>query len=191
MYIQLFILLIIGLIIYFYINEEYGGVYVKSSIDNNYYYVRNLPDKQKAADLLANLKLTLIQFCHCLKKKYNNKDNVNRLIENFNPNEMHEGISDNYTSYSVNKGEKIVFCIRHRDGIHKGKLQDKNTLMYVALHELSHLASKSYHHTQEFNENFSFLMQEAIDCGYYKPIKLPTKYCGLTIYSSPLKTNHN
>ena len=91
-----------------------------------------------------------------------------------------------YTSYSVNKGEKLVFCLRHRDGPNKGILQDLNTLMFVALHEMSHLASKSYHHTPEFNDNFKFLMREAIHCGVYQKIKLPKKYCGITITSSPL-----
>ena len=51
---------------------------------------------------------------------------------------------------------------------------------------MSHLASKSYHHTPEFYDNFKFLMREAIYCGVYQQIKLPTKYCGIIITNSPL-----
>jgi len=182
----LIVLIILILLLFLYNEEENGGVYIKSTVDNRYYYVNNLPDKQDAANLLSQLRQRLIQFCECMSHKYPNKDNVNRLIENFKPNNIFEGINKKYTSYSLNKGEKIVFCLRHRDGINKNKLQDINTLMFVALHELAHLCSVSYQHTPEFYDNFSFLMSNAIDCKLYTPIKLPTKYCGITIFNSPL-----
>lgn len=163
-----------------------NGLYVKSNVDNEYYFVKQLNDQQKAADLISKLKSKLNQFCFCLKNKYPKKDNVKRMVENFKDCTIEESTNTKYTSYSVNKGEKMVFCLRHRDGVNKGELQSMNTLMFVAIHEMAHLASVSYHHTKEFNNNFKFLMTEAIYCGLYQPIRLPTKYCGMTITSSPL-----
>ena len=52
------------------------------------------------------------------------------MVNNFNPNNISESTKDNkYTSYSVNKGEKIVFCLRSRD--EKNKLVDINIMMFV------------------------------------------------------------
>ena len=193
MYIEFLIFLIIILLVKLYTEQKNNqkhreGLYIKSTIDNQEYFVKNTDDKEEAANLIATLKNKLINFCQCLKKKYPEKDNVKRLIERFNSNNIEEGMEDKYTSYSVNKGEKIVLCLRHRSGKLKGQLQDINTLMFVVLHELAHICSISYHHTSEFYDNFAFLMKEAIDCGYYIPITLPKKYCGLTITSSPLDT---
>ena len=49
------------------------------------------------------------------------------------------------------------------------KLIDENTLMFVALHELSHVASKSIGHTDEFWNNFKFLIKEAETINIYVP----------------------
>jgi predicted metal-dependent hydrolase len=187
MYIQIIIILIILVLVKMYFYNSIGdGLYIKSNVDNQYYFVKKSNDQQNAADLIAKLKANLNQFCFCLKKKYPQKDNVDRMIENFKDCILQESMNTKYTSYSINKGEKMVFCLRHRDGPNQGILQDINTLMFVALHEMSHLASKSYHHTPEFYDNFKFLMREAIYCGVYQQIKLPTKYCGIIITNSPL-----
>ena len=187
MYIQIIIFVIILLLVKYYLGNNVGdGLYVKSNVDNQSYYVKKSDDQQYAADLIAKLKSKLNQFCFCLKNKYPQKDNVDRMVENFQDCIFEESMNTKYTSYSVNKGEKMVFCLRHRSGMNKGKLQDINTLMFVALHEMAHLASKSFHHTVEFQKNFKFLMQEAIYCGIYQKIQLPKKYCGMTITSSPL-----
>ena len=38
---------------------------------------------------------------------------IDRMVNNFNPNNISESDKNNkYTSYSVNKGEKIVFCVK-------------------------------------------------------------------------------
>ena len=69
-----------------------------------------------------------------------------------------------------------------------GKLIDVNTLMYVALHELSHVASKSIGHTDEFWDNFKFLITESKEIGLYKPVDYKnthTQYCGMTITDNP------
>ena len=65
---------------------------------------------------------------------------------------------------------------------------DDNTLMYVALHEISHICSKSIGHNDEFWSNFKFVIQEAKELGIYNPVnykKNPARYCGMNITDNP------
>ena len=69
-----------------------------------------------------------------------------------------------------------------------GKLIDLNTLTFVAIHELSHIASKSIGHNEEFWNNFKFLLEEAEIIGVYKPEDYkedPKNYCGMKITDNP------
>ncbi len=163
-------------------------VYTKSKIDGKSYLVRNLPDKDKAANLLANLKEKCITLVRFLSLKFPKNPAVKRLLVKYNPDNITESSKNSkYTSYSVNKGEKIVFCIRSRDD--KEKLVDPNVLMFVALHELAHVMTKSIGHTEEFWDNFRFLLQEAIIAKVYRYQdfrKKPVKYCGTEITDTPL-----
>ena len=86
-------------------------------------------------------------------KEFPDRDNVKRLVKNFNPTKVKEILpTSEFTAYSENKGEKLAFCTTtKKDG---GNMIDENTLMFVALHELSHIASESIGHTDEFWENF-------------------------------------
>jgi WLM domain len=63
-------------------------------------------------------------------------------------------MENGYTSYSVNKGEKIVMCVRQKDN----SLVPKNVVMYVGIHELSHIMTSDIGHTPEFWDNFKFLL---------------------------------
>ena len=162
--------------------------YTKSGIDGKPYLVRNLPDRKEAANLLANVKKRCVHLVRYLSLKFPNNDAVNRLLLKYNPDSITESTKNSkYTSYSVNKGEKIVFCIRSRDDAEK--LVDLNVLMFVALHELSHIMTKSVGHTQEFWDNFKFLLRQAIDAKIYRHQdfrKKPVKYCGTEITDTPL-----
>lgn len=159
-----------------------------STIDGRKYLVRNRIDKQKAANLLAIVRKKCTYLCEYLGDKYTDNIAVNRLINKFNPNNMIESSKNSrYTSYSINKGERIVFCIRSRDD--KEKLVKLNVLMFVALHELAHIMTKSIGHTDEFWSNFKFLLQQAVDAKIYKNQdfrRKPVKYCGTEITDSPL-----
>ena len=112
--------------------------------------------------------------------------------KNFKPNVISESSpNNNYTSYSINKGEKLVFCIRKKRGSHANELMDLNTMMFVAIHELAHLMTKSVGHTPEFWANMKFLLQQAIkeDVSVYEEQDFsnnPEQYCGMTITDSPL-----
>ena len=60
--------------------------------------------------------------------------------------------------------------------------------MFVALHELSHLATKSIGHNDEFWNNFKFLLQESETINIYKPVDYKNNnvdYCGMKIKDNP------
>ena len=80
-----------------------------------------------------------------------------------------------YTAYSENKGEKIAFCLSNKSKKDVDNLIDENTLTFVALHELSHLATKSIGHTDEFWSNFKFMLECAEKSGLYRPIDYKKK----------------
>ena len=113
---------------------------------------------------------------------------IKRLKKNYNGDVIAESPKNSgSTSYSINKGEKIYLCIRQRN--QQDELVDLNTITFVALHELAHLMTKSVGHTEEFWNNFKFILQEAINDGLYQYQdfrKNPVKYCGTLIADTPL-----
>ena len=108
---------LVGLITYMYYNNKYSEVsYFTSKVDNREYLVQNFEDKQDAANLISRLVNRLDKLVNSLNERYTDKKSVVRLKERFNKDNVIENNSDNqYTSYSVNKGEQIIFCIRSRD----------------------------------------------------------------------------
>ena len=185
--IEIVIIIIIVFALLFYIQKKYNEVeYVISKIDNNKYLVQNKLDKEKASNMLAKLNKKIQKLLKHLKKIDPDNDDIERLLENYSVNNISEGSEDNnYTSYSVNKGEKIVFCLRERDG--SDNLVDENVLMYVATHELGHLMTKDIGHTDNFWNNFKYILTEAVKIKVYKKTDYsenPTEYCGMNIKSS-------
>lgn len=188
-FIFLLILVILGLI--YMKTFPRNLVYIESDIDNRKYLVRDLPDKQKAANILARLRLNLIQLSDHL---YSNKDTkysgyeeyIDKLETKIKYIDISESSADSiYTSYSVNKGEQIIFCLREKNI--DGNLHDVNLVMYVALHEIAHVACPEYGHTDLFKKIFAFFVLVAINIGIYKKIDFnyePVNYCGLTITES-------
>jgi len=198
-FVSFFIMLIIITVFYTYLESKSMEVsYIKSNIDNKEYLVRNMPDMQEAANLLSQLNINLTKLIkHVTDKKDDLKNNytddnrtdIIRLNGNYNENYISESSPGNkFTSYSINKGDKIVFCLRSKDK--EQKLIDLNTITFVAIHELAHLMTKSIGHHPEFWNNMKFLLKEAIDIGVYKKQDFninPVEYCGMTITDSPLK----
>ena len=168
----------------FYENRYSELTQVTSKIDKKQYLVRNREDKQEAADLLAKIVSNIDKIInHGLENGI-----LKNLIKKYNRDNISESLSSSkYTSYSVNKGEKLVFCIRHKD-INQN-LIDLNTLMFVVIHELAHLESKSVGHNKEFWDNMRLILKIGIELGVYNNVDYkqnPTKYCGINITATPL-----
>lgn len=169
-----------------YVNGEVE--YVKASLDGKEYLVRSLPDKREAANLLAEISARLQKLVSYLETSEPKDERTVLIVKNFDPDAISEG-SENakYTSYSVNKGEKIVFCLRSRDK--NNRLMDINTMTFVALHELAHISSKTIGHDETFWTNFKWILERAVKTGIYKEQdfkKKPVEYCGIQITDSPL-----
>jgi len=174
---------------YHFKKDKYEMAYIESSIDKNKYLVRNMADKQQAADRLANIRAKLLRLMKNLEQTFKDRPFVKQILKNFdaNPDRFTESTPDaSYTSYSVNKGEKIFMCLRQRD--EKENLVDDNILIFVALHEMSHIGTSSIGHTKEFWNHFAWLLQraEAIDIYKYQDFAAhPVEYCGVHITDSP------
>ena len=172
-----------------YLDSDYWNLKcIISDVDGKKYCVRERRKLELAADKLANTATGMQKLVDHCAKTYPDRDNVKRLKEGFNPKKIQETLpTSEYTAYSENKGEKIAFCLdKNKDG--KGGLIDSNTLMFVAIHELAHVASESIGHTDEFWRNFKFLLQEAEKINIYVPEDYknkPKEYCGMDITDNP------
>jgi hypothetical protein len=110
------------------------------------------------------------------------------MVENFNPTTIKETLpTSEYTAYSENKGEKLAFCLNKKKSNNEN-LIDPNTLSFVAFHELAHIMTESVGHTDEFWQNFKFLLEHAVELKLYTPVdykKEPENYCGMDITDNP------
>ena len=181
--------LVIGACAFVYFKDDtFQLKCIVSTVDGNKYCVREREKLQDAADLLAGVTekcKSLVDFC---KNTYPDVDCVKRLVAGFNPQKIMETLpTSEYTAYSENKGEKLAFCLnRTKKG--EDNMIDEHTLMFVAIHELAHIATKTSGHKSDFWENFKFLLQCAKEAGIHDPTdykKSPTEYCGMKIHDSP------
>ena len=191
-----FLLLVILAVFYLYLEQKALQVIYIEAYNGKRYLVSDSNDKEDAAKLLADIAANcqvLVDYVYeNIDSFKERKEDIERLYKNFRPDAISESSpNNNYTSYSINKGEKIVFCLRKKKGSHKNELMDLNTMMFVAIHELAHLMTKSIGHTPEFWANMKFLLQQAIkkDVNVYEKQDFssnPEQYCGMTITDSPL-----
>ena len=72
---------------------------------------------RKFADMLVKLNKKIKKLLNHMKKLDPDNEDIKRLVDNYSVENISEYEDGNYTSYSVNKGEKIVFCLRQRDGM--------------------------------------------------------------------------
>jgi len=156
------------------------------------YCVRDRKNKQQSANLLAKVNERCKAIVAFLQEKYPRDERVIRLTNGFNPQKINEILpTSKLTAYSENKGEKIAFCLNSTKSPSEteSKLIDIDTLTFVAYHELTHVMCKTYGHTNEFWENFKFLLENAKTAGLYDSVdykKEPVQYCGMTISDNPL-----
>jgi hypothetical protein len=154
---------------------------IKSNIDGRYYTVKNNKLKQESADLLAqvNKNLTLLI-------ENSSGELYSKNLKKYDPSRVHENILNYDTTYTTNKSS-MAFCISPRSS--DLRLYDLNTMMYVAIHELAHIASDSIGHTDEFKTKFINLLKKGIQLGIYRYVDYstePVEYCGINLTKSIL-----
>jgi hypothetical protein len=172
-----------------YLRRQYQAVsYVESRVDGKQYLVRDADDAVRAADTLARLNANIDLLIGHLETRYPKDERTRRLKERYDPDALSEGGHNfGYTSFSVDKGKRVVMCLRSRDSDGKhGDIEEVNTLMYVLLHELAHIVTEEIGHTDTFWENFEFLIREAAYIGIYDPAlkERASDYCGMRIQAS-------
>ena len=172
----------------YYESDVFNLRCIVSTADGRKYCVRERNEIEKASNLLAQTTDKLSYLVENLNNRFKNRENVKRLVENFNPTTIKETLpTSEYTAYSENKGEKLAFCL-NKNNNNNNNLIDQNTLMFVAIHEIAHIMTLSVGHTDEFWQNFKFLLENAVQLGIYEPIdykKNPKNYCGMNITDNP------
>ena len=203
---ELTYLLLIVIAYFVYMNFVRKTLYLESvkSDKGPSYLVRNLKDKQEAANRLGDLSDTLQTLCDSCKgdkggreskdqedkedkDSYDRGSAVKRLLDKFDPEKLTENIpGSSHVAYSVNKGSELSICLRKKD---TNAFIDTNTVRFVAIHELAHVMSESTGHTDEFWDNMKFLLEKAMSAGLYVATdykERPVDYCGIQITSTPL-----
>lgn len=168
--------------------SKYPMAYVEAKSDHQRYYVRNLPDKQEAADRLGRIRESLCKLKNHLGETHEQKPFVKQLVKNFTctSDQFSESTPEAvHTSYTVDK-EKVFMCLRQRNA--KEELVSENVLLFVALHEMAHMGTSTIGHTPDFWNNFAWLLTQAEELGIYKYTDFaahPVEYCGVHITDSP------
>ena len=191
------ILLIMFILIY---KLKYKSIIVAiEAFNNKIYLVNDLPDSQIAANLLAKIMIIVDKLVTKIIIGYDSglsnsisrdKEYINyiRIIKKKLPfvKISENPINSQYTSYSINKGEELVFCIRSKSN---NQIHDINELMYVAVHEISHIGCPETGHTRLFAKINLFLLQKAVQMGLYHYrdyASNPVEYCGMILTTSIL-----
>ena len=182
----LIIIVLIIIILYFIISKIVfynKSEYLKSNTNDKYYLVKDTKNKYNKVELIDKLFNSLNVLLEELKNSnYDFKDiNIEEIQEKIKNSEILENITDSDTSYTVNKGEKIILCLADREN---DNLYSYNLLMYVLIHELAHILNTTYGHDDNFKKTFRFILEKAIELNLYTYEDYknnPVNYCGLIL----------
>jgi len=177
---------IIVIAVAYYMFQYQNFTYKTSRVDGMEYMVKNNHLAQESADALGEINTRLVKLIDHVKTRRTPPGYLGRLSK-YNPYSLNENIWNIDTTYTVNKGQNMTFCLSPRHP--ETRVYEINILMYVAIHELAHVSSISVGHTPEFLLNFKSLLGYAIEAGLYEYIdyqKSPVEYCGLNITDSVL-----
>ena len=182
----------IGAILVYQLYQKSNNYDLKCIIaqaDGKTYCVRDRKKLQESAELMAKVTNNMSNMVEYMRQNHPDDERTQRLVDGFNPTSISETLpTSKLTAYSENKGEKIALCLNKNKKKGEDELIDINTLTFVALHELSHIMTKSVGHKQEFWENFKFLLENAKTAQIYNPVdynKNPSEYCGMTLSDNP------
>ena len=170
-------------------------------------------DKAEAAKMMKLISSKIKQFINCLKSKYiygsiepidgqmnipetliqRPRDDdmaprncVERLIRNWKQENFYEGTPNGKdSSFTIGKGDLFVICLRNKEG----KIHELTTLLFVVLHEITHIININYGHENDFWDLFRWVLTEAEKCFDMKFPDYdsnPIVYCNTSISSNPL-----
>ena len=164
-----------------YYQNPFNLVYVKSTVDGVYYRVRkDVPDPGAAADTLAKLRRGLLNIIPHLDFQTGDTLRQRLRLTEFMENPLKKPNSK-FTSYTINKGEQIVLCLR--DPVTR-QIHEFDRIMYVMVHEAAHVVCPENGHTPFFRTIFAQLLLAAIKSGVLIKTDYrsqPMEYCGISI----------
>ena len=182
-------IIIIIIYIFLFINRN-NVIYIESNTGTKF-LVHKDANKQEKANLLGQLVENLYKLKNHFEKNIErfseHTEHIKMLSNNFQESKTTVYETDpesNLTSYSVNKGEELSFCLRSKK---TGALHDINLLTYVGIHEISHIACPEIGHGDLFKKIFRVFAKEAVNIGIYKKVdysEIPVEYCGMILSSS-------
>ena len=164
-----------------------------SEIDHSSYCVvdqsvHGIQFSKESADLLAQINLKVIEFLRAMKIAYLGKgeylSNVTEnLLKFYNQDNLKQATAKkDSTSFTINKGSILGMCLANGT-----QFINQNVLMYVVIHELTHIGIQDVDHTDTFWDTFKMLLDFAISKGIYTFVdysKNPVNFCGLMITNS-------
>jgi hypothetical protein len=140
---------------------------------------------KKQHRLLKRLKKHLDKFVNKMILQHSDDTRVIRMYDRYKQTKLIE--SNDHETYTLNKGEQIVMCIRNY--AKDKKIHDEfNLLVFVSLHELAHIMSIDIGHEREFWKNFKFILTEAAKWEFYIPEDYsldPAQYCKMIVHDNP------
>jgi hypothetical protein len=129
--------------------------------------------------LFMILKKKNEQFCNTEECRVNMNviDHLKNVLKSIAPDAPNYTIYPGNESVTVNK-EHIYICLRDPTN---GSIYSFDILLYVTLHELAHVFSKTYStksHNSEFKTNFEKLLKRAYEKNLLpENISIPNNYC--------------
>jgi len=172
---------------------------VRATFDgHNYNVLTTYGSAPQAAELLSNINDRLLETLRALRARLKSKLTPERrkaittLLSRYRPDSLFENSPadpSGDTSYAEGKGAKIALCLRSRQ--EPLTLHDLDTMTFVALHELTHLAVESVgtdDHPTEFWETFRFVLETAEAAGVFTSrdySRYPFTYCGIYVNYNP------
>ena len=179
-------MIIIIIIFIFLIHIYSNNIYIKSYSDNMFYKVQRNINKYKSVKYLSYLRKFTIDLVsnldtnNIIYKTYHDRFiKLSSMIRTIKINE--KSIIDKNTSYTINKGDEIVLCLKFKDN---DKYHEINDIKYILIHELAHIICPEVGHTKVFYDINKYLLTEAIRLKLHNitNYKLnPLNYCGIVL----------
>lgn len=159
-------------------------VHVWSSDGAKQFYVKNVPGSQEVADYLQKLEQMMASFLDSATRLVGpNEPRLNRIKERWNGELAEVDDPSENVAYSMGKST-IHICVREEDR----SLASLNVCFFVLAHELAHVATTEWGHTDAFWRNMRFLLELGERTGHYTYVdhdELPQMLCGRVLGTSP------
>ena len=211
------LLILVIMIIIFYLRGQIFDNYEQVRKNYNVYLVQsNYPDYKEAGQIMNKINdnnITLLRNLRriyiedkatyqenayiqqknensLLDQKHRRTQWVKNILGNYDPAVMRETNPNNLgklTAFVKYKGRIYSLCLRKRG--QENPIHHFNTIMFVNLHEISHMTMEEYGHHDEFWAAFRFMLDWAIYYKLYSPVnygRTAELYCGLQIDYTPL-----